>query len=1392
MRFHNRTFSIGDLNLKVMSREEWNETKSQPGHALVASLIDGVVVLRKHEPSLIDVIINGQDADYQPALHGPGNTGIHGFLWDFEAPPTRFELELTKQILVACALRRGDAPKLDLPYELSPVRGDPYRKDGVLYNTRFGNIPYLTPDDTKEPIHAAACFHPKGIPVSDGSKMLATTLPAGFELYVPTLPATVLQYLDERADTPVMFTSHGCASAAEADLAKFNLSTQGFILPEVLNIVRRYLLGHIGKRPSIHVPSDYPARNSLAGINGNRFPTKSVQSHPKIDELCERARDEHWQTVTPVTMKKQYCSKKKTRTILGTNNFVALGFRAALSGVTEGFMKKGVNSPIYLGKNKFAPLPVKISGRCMEADLASCDRSTPAMVRWFTANLLFELAGEEKWLKSYVLNCCHDVLSTMTGCVTKRGGLSSGDPVTSLSNTIYSLIIYVQHMVLSAMRMGHPISGEFLSKQLTMERLLAIQPVMIYSDDVVFFNESADFKNYDFFVDHLDLMLGFKTDRKKTVITPNPNFLGCRIACGRYLVPQRDRILAALAYHMKAANLGDYYASAAAILMDSCACVEFDPDWYSDLILGIAKCANADGFRFPGLAFYYDMWNRVSVEERKHMRQCTHCGAPATLVSGCGLDLCPYHGHAHPHCSVILPCGHSAGSAACVDCSAPVLKLNTELDKLLEWVPYQPNKVEMMVVSGGTCSLSPGRYLSRGKVISVRRDVLGNLVDLPDGEYQVIKVAQTCKDISLIKVMQNVLLSKFITGAPGTGKTTYLLSVVREDDIIYTPTHRTMLDIILALKVCRYDIPRDTLLEFPPPSRSGPWVRLVGAGHLPARVSYLDEAGYCNPLDVMRILSSTPLICVGDLNQLSPVGFGGPCFAFHLMPGSQLRDVYRFGTPIVETISKLYKEPLVSKGSPTGVTHLKVFAPYGQVLTPYHRDRVNGAITIDSSQGCTYDVVTLYLPTPKSLTQPRALVGITRARYHLFIYDPHDQLSKFFQLPSYGSPHPVAFYNDGQPATVVGHDVSPGVIAPAKTNCPELKKLMSFEGSASPLPQVAYNLGYFYSPDLAQFAKIPEKLCAHWPVVTAKNNEHWPDRLVCSMTKISTFSLPVYTAGYYVGSSVFLGVPNVMSYYLTKFVHGEAVPLPESLMSTGRIHLNVREYLDDEERRVARENEHAFIGEVNGTTVGGCHHVTSRYLPRVLVPDSVLKIGVSCPGRAAKTLCTVTDVYLPDLEQYLNPPTQSKDWKVLVDFKPVRLMVWKGATAYFHEGISPLEPMSRFVKVRPTEGVYFDLDTFTTNVRVVNTPGRVSVSPSQFLSDVVISLTPPALAPQNYELVLARSFRVPGLDYITSSAYIYQRGEGDYRESNERRCRQDLKYPVALKGPGFMFPKWED
>ncbi|AHH53853.1 polyprotein, partial [Kibale red colobus virus 1] len=1404
--YHSRTVAFADIDLKIVDANELDRTNrlSIEPQPVVATTTDGkFVILRKHPPSLLDVLTKGLDAEWQPALHGPGNTGIDGYLWDFEEPASKEELFLTKQIVDACALRRGDAPAC-LPYRIEPVRGDPYRKGRVLVNTRFGDITTTTIVESNNPWLKTTAFNPSGVPVLGDDGVVCTTVPFGLELYIPTIPTTVLDYLDERPDTPVYLTKHGTEKAALEDLAKFDLSTQGFILPEVYNIVRAYLIKVIGYSPPIHTPATVPSNDSHAGINGMRFSTRLLQSIPNINSICEQAVNEVWQSVTPVTLKKQYCSKPKTRTILGTNGLISLGLRALLSGVTARFQLAGKDSPICLGKSKFQRSDIRITTRCLETDLASCDRSTPALVRFFSTRLLFELACAERAIPLYVANCCHDLLVTQTSAVTKRGGLSSGDPITSIANTIYSLLLYTQHMVLSAFKIGHPIALAFMQRRLTMEDLIKVQRFVVYSDDLVLVNEPEDFPNFMYWSDHLDLALGFKTCRSKTVITTNPGFLGCRFVDG-WLVPQRERVLAALAYHMSAKDVQQYYINAVAILSDASAMSVFDADWFGELVLGIANCAKTDGFTFPGVPYFLDFFTRVSGFKPESAHVCGICASTASTSSRCGLYLCNLCAHRHQHCPVASPfCAHDVGSKNCDGCSLDVLPGNTELDKLLLDSPYTgPVMTEVTVINGYT-NAEPGRYVWQHKPIMLRRDRDGCAIALPDGTYAMKKLPSTCSGINLVAAKRNAYASTFVNGPPGSGKTTHIASQLTDGDVVYCPTHESLKAYSLLLPRCRFVVPRAANpAEYGTPSDSGPTLTLVAAGYVPGSRHFIDEACYANPLDTLRILSKTPVTAIGDPHQLSPVKYTSCLFLFKYMKEQYLETVHRFSQNIADAIQPYYKQKLVSsRPGVTQVIYQTKFEPRGLVLTPYHRDRHGNAITIDSSQGLTQDIATIYLPSPHSINRERAIVAITRARARLYIFDPHKQLEEFFNLPATDlpgtSPHAYVSGDQVKVRLPEGVDVLassvPGLACTAKPRDARDAAILResplildmLEGATvSPLPRVATNLGFFYSPDLPKFFPIPKDLCVHWPVVTAINNPQWPHRLVVSLTRIHPKSSPATCAGYYVGESLFIGVPQVVSYYLTLYENNQVKDLPPSLYSTGRFEAGLRDYLDLKERRFAEEHAHAFIGDVKGTVVGGCHHITSRFLPPEIAPGAVTRVGVSSVGKAAKSLCTVTDIYLPYLQPYTAPVTASKVYLVNVDQRASRLMVWRDKTMYFQESSShdAIVDASRFVSLSNKAIVAVDpvlLPRHINRAITTNLTERsdVAFTPFDANCELLVTTTPPDCIDPKFKLLSCIKVFTDTI-FGQVSDYVYYYSERSpcalsgvvYHDSRETACR---------------------
>nr|5HC1_A Chain A, Non-structural protein 11 [Equine arteritis virus Bucyrus]5HC1_B Chain B, Non-structural protein 11 [Equine arteritis virus Bucyrus]5HC1_C Chain C, Non-structural protein 11 [Equine arteritis virus Bucyrus]5HC1_D Chain D, Non-structural protein 11 [Equine arteritis virus Bucyrus] len=213
------------------------------------------------------------------------------------------------------------------------------------------------------------------------------------------------------------------------------------------------------------------------------------------------------------------------------------------------------------------------------------------------------------------------------------------------------------------------------------------------------------------------------------------------------------------------------------------------------------------------------------------------------------------------------------------------------------------------------------------------------------------------------------------------------------------------------------------------------------------------------------------------------------------------------------------------------------------------------------------------------------------------------------------------------------------------------------------LPRVAQNLGYHYSPDLPGFCPIPKELAEHWPVVS---NDRYPNCLQITLQQVCELSKPC-SAGYMVGQSVFVQTPGVTSYWLTEWVDGKARALPDSLFSSGRFETNSRAFLDEAEEKFAAAHPHACLGEINKSTVGGSAFIFSQYLPPLLPADAVALVGASLAGKAAKAACSVVDVYAPSFEPYLHPETLSRVYKIMIDFKPCRLMVWRNATFYVQE-----------------------------------------------------------------------------------------------------------------------------
>ncbi|AVM86057.1 polyprotein 1ab [Olivier's shrew virus 3] len=1377
---HSRSFRLGCFSVKFTSIHEIERT---PAHQPVIYCEDGFgIILRRWCPTLLDCLFEDLEVTMtEPPNCSPGDISGNGYQWDFEEDPCPEIVTFARQVWETCRARQGLAPP-SYPYPMAEVCGDPYRENGILKNTRFGDLKYSVPDDTGEPLHYAMCYG-NGPIINDGGKTIGRAIGGADSWLIPTIPKSILDEFD--GDAPPYYTRHLTEQAAQQDLAKYNLSTQGTIFPCVLHCVRNYVLEHVGVHPADQKPSEIIIKDSAAGINGTKFRTKAVQRMPHFDDLAERMIQETWQTITPVTLKGQYCSKVKTRTILGTANGVALPIRATLRNVTIAWMKAGKNSPIYLGKNKFLPCGTW-KAPYLNADLASCDRSTPAIVRHFATNLLFEQACSPRCLPLYVVNCCHDVLATNVSSCTKRGGLSSGDPVTSISNTIYSLILFCQHLFLSYLRTGNAKAVRLLKGELKLQEMLEDVDAAIYSDDVVL--HSARFMTYQWWNDDLTLALGFATDPKKTVIGLEAEFLGCRYLQG-HLVPQRERVLAALCYHIGARTPLEYYESAAAILMDASACCVWDEEWFKDIVARVRRCADSDGFDFPDFSWFLEFFNTVSEGSTD---TCALCSSTTVAKTACGMKLCAYHAFCHNHCSVWLKaCGHNIHSEErCEVCNLPSFP-NPDEEILALEQSYPFDKVsETVEVVNGVASATAGYYRTiHGKRVILKKGPTGITTDLADGAYKLTRIPCDWSRINFPKVKRNAVYSTYYQGPPGCGKSFWILSVIQSNDTLLVPTHALFNEYASTGKFNHHGEG--------PVDPSGPFLSLLTTRRTAGKI-YVDEGCFCNPLDLARVLTQGPVVLVGDHQQLPPVGSKGAFFAVGLMQRRTLNNIYRYSETITRLLRPHYSFPIKSVCEhETVVEFSKVLLDdvKGPTITPYHRDRTEDAITIDSTQGCTYDEVQIYLPSPNSLTLHRAIVAISRARKRVVVVDPHDQLREFFPnihdegipvcdgtewgkwfCPLYDS---CGFYGRVDLTSLPDGSI---VLAKKGVELPPNVKPIFMEGSQqlSPLPQVGNNLGYWFSPDLPKFHKIVPELCPFWPVITAENNPSWPDRLVVSLKPLHKLSIPANSAGYYVGDSLFIGKPDIPSYYLTKYTKGSVEALPTSMFSTGRMLSNQRVFLSDAEREVAFQNYHPFVGEDHKTVIGGAHHVTSNFLPDELPVGSVVVVGTSSPGKSAKACTSVFDVYLPELLPYLKPDTPSKVYKIHIDCKVYRLMVWKDKTCYVQmEGKDALLTYLR-TQTFPTGTTFmFDLDGVRTSAPVSNRPD-VYVGHYGDSTGAKISICTQPLPDDRYKLVDAKA-------YDTCNIYRYHLVGGDNQYHNIWQLHKLEQQPLLRERPGQDF-----
>ncbi|AEU12347.3 replicase polyprotein 1ab [Wobbly possum disease virus] len=1239
-----RTFICGAFNIKVLpTKEEINNTPAGS-----YDLVEGCMI-RPHYPSLIDKLlaaIHGScyvTPTVPVILKNPGDTDGCGHEWDFEELTVPRSRVFAQDIATALRNEAG-LMTIGYPYRMTPMNpaGSNRRYVPTLKGEGAFVGGYYPAVGVSFPMHAFGLSARSSI---DGELTIdanGTILGIAPRLKstekLPTVPSSIAREFSEVTAYLPRVDAKNCL----ADLLKYRYNNYGRVFPSVLQIVRKYMLRYAAG--PIYKASDIPSKDSHAGLAATRgLTTKALQALPDIDHKVYMFNLDSNASVTPVSPKIQYIGKVKVRTILGTCAIPALWLRASMSGVLA---KLKPEPPLMLGENKFLPIP-KLRRYRASVDVVSCDRTTPACIRDFCASLFDEMCGAPDFYINYHRHCVSEFIAFDGKIFVKPGGLSSGDPVTTLSNCVYSLSIYVQHVILSALRLNYrPIAEKYLEEELTVEDCMDWVPALIYGDDVVLHTDCVTGReSFKLWREHFIFFSGVYT-REEAVEAETPEFLGCSVVTDddkSRLVPQRERVLRALAFNLSATDVDTYYQRAEAILLDASAAS--DQEWFSSILDRVWMCAYVDGVDFPSLSFFQDFYKRVSSEA---IFSCSICRGNAIAFCTCGFKLCVKHINIHyypPEHDPRLPCGHRLsqrnGRFDCIGCGgvsndrwSPVEPANPNLCEVLGiWLATEYTHSQRVsraveaVFDGATWEpqLPPGRYVTGNTRFAVLRSCAGfeTVPVLSCGTHVVRSVCIDLHGIRLQEVVEHLAASSYTCGPPGSGKSRLLSAKAQErQSTIVTPSHVCCDEYIRNLD-CQYV--NSKFYQYSKPSNPNARIHVALASSSPTAYGALlvDEVFMIHPSDLFRWVTMRPIFCVGDHNQLAAITHSAMPVKLHTLFGktSVLDTIHRFSGPLVDVISHLYSTKLTGAGPNCEIKFASTQPPGSLQITPYHRDRAPDGKTVDSCQGSTHDHIYLHVPRRFSLNKNRALVALTRARYSITINDPHNELSRVgFNIPR----------SEGQTVPL-------------------------------PLPAVCHNAGFYYSDVPGYLLPLPVELRDLWPIVTTGPVTH--NCLSISITERPGYH-PAICAGYVVGDDTFKGEPNVASYYYAIFRDGVNVT-PRSIFSSGRLLLNDRTAYPGEQEAMDTW-PHVFKGDIKGHTIGGCHHVTSPNLPQDLAPAMFRAVGSSLPGKAAKACTSVFDCYAPYLVDIANTVTgKSQVVKVTYDLAEKRLMVWKGATFYF-------------------------------------------------------------------------------------------------------------------------------
>ncbi|QNI38735.1 TSHSV-HP4 [Trionyx sinensis hemorrhagic syndrome virus] len=835
---------------------------------------------------------------------------------------------------------------------------------------------------------------------------------------------------------------------ADEDVAKIWLNGTGVWMECELRSAFTALKLELEK--GVELPEGMSFRDSRSGPN--HFTTKQFATVVAGDELGDRPR-----SASAILPKLQPVSKLKVRTVMagGAGNLIYQ--RTFNFGTLSKFksLSKDPSSPFCVGVDKdTSDVYNKIKGfvnaeKGFCSDFASCDRTESCFLRCLISAFLFR--GDSFWV-----DIMNDVFDTLwyNEVFTSPGGVSSGDPFTSIVNSCYTYICYYVYKCRMLLCKGDSRAFHMYNSGKLLELETNEKQWLIFSDDGVAYDPDFTPEAWAGFVTQA---CGFKPDIKKSFVSKHPEFIGCEIMEGR-LIPQEERFISSL-IHTSCKTTPQLVETWLGVLTSNAGIYIINPNLYVDVYNYVCSFAEKEGVESMLLPFTLDdLIQKVlqplepPVQPEGSSASCIFCARPGistcvscpsnyTMCHFCCAHHCKANNHT-PHFGLKCFCGNTSdlrfsGAIKCGDCSphAPSLSLlytgsrplccsDAELKMAEGFVDYKTyvshvifcmnvdtinnskeltlEVSEMKVVNYQAVKGSRIRIRGVPCVISKEGEIISKSC-FKNGTYK-CRIESMDYHICFRNLFANAPHSRLIVGPPGTGKTYHIIHHLLEGTRWLLAATNNCSD-EHASECNKEGIGFTTLRpaltthgEFVQPLEPGP-LTICTAHCFPRQPGTIvvDECSLLLPQLMASILSCGPVTMVGDPHQLSAV-IPGLQLKFclpHIPDVKQLNVCYRFGQNLVDAIQDHY-DKITSVAKPTCIHFTKKPVSKGHVMCCYNHElpKLPGAVTVDCSQGLTVPVASVNIWQNNKFTSnsARAIVAATRCTKVLYVFDPEGAL----------------------------------------------------------------------------------------------------------------------------------------------------------------------------------------------------------------------------------------------------------------------------------------------------------------------------------------------------------------------------------------------------------------